>query len=178
MRAGATPVSASGALGSVMVAALVGSERVISRLIDALGIFAFTCTAALSFYQIVARFILEQPAAWSEPLTRMAMIWAVFLGLYALFRKGALISMDFAERRAAGATKQWMLALHTAAALAVMSFALYGGIKLLLIVRTHTISGLAISVGYAYAAVPVGAGLAIIAILATAMTRLASYKEL
>src|SRR5690606_23118051 len=98
------------------------------------------------------------PAAWSEPLTRMAMIWAVFLGLYALFSRGALISMDFAERRASGVAKRLMLVLHTVAALAMMSCALYGGIKLLLIVHTQTISGLSISVGYAYAAVPVGAG--------------------
>ena len=33
------------------------------------------------FFQVFTRFVLEEPAAWTEPWTRSAIIWVVFLGL-------------------------------------------------------------------------------------------------
>ena len=37
--------------------------------------------AALGVFQIVTRFVLEQPAEWSEILIRFSLIWMVFLGI-------------------------------------------------------------------------------------------------
>ena len=49
-------------------------------------------------YQIVTRFVLEQPAEWSEMLIRFTLIWMVFLGIPTAFRQGAMVSVDVLYR--------------------------------------------------------------------------------
>ena len=50
--------------------------------------------SALGVFQIVTRFVLEQPAEWSEVLIRFSLIWMVFLGIPMAFRQGAMVSVD------------------------------------------------------------------------------------
>ena len=54
--------------------------------------------STLGMFQIVTRFVLEQPAEWSEILIRLALIWMVFLGIPAAFRHGAMVSVDVLYR--------------------------------------------------------------------------------
>jgi TRAP-type C4-dicarboxylate transport system permease small subunit len=35
---------------------------------------------ALALFQVTTRFVFGHPSAWSEVITRSAMIWSVFLG--------------------------------------------------------------------------------------------------
>src|SRR5690625_7394920 len=46
---------------------------------------------ASGFYQVLSRFVLQSPAAWSEALTRATVIWTVMLGISLAFRHGALL---------------------------------------------------------------------------------------
>ncbi len=39
-------------------------------------------------YEVVARYFFNAPTIWAEELSRLAMIWAVFLGSAALLRSG------------------------------------------------------------------------------------------
>ena len=50
--------------------------------------------SALGVFQIVTRFVLEQPAEWSEVLIRFSLIWMVFFGVPTAFRQGAMVSVD------------------------------------------------------------------------------------
>ena len=54
--------------------------------------------ACLGMFQIIARFVLQQPAEWSEILIRISLIWMVFLGIPAAFRNGAMVSVDVLYR--------------------------------------------------------------------------------
>ena len=54
--------------------------------------------ASLGMFQIITRFVLEQPAEWSEILIRFSLIWMVFLGIPAAFRQGAMVSVDVLYR--------------------------------------------------------------------------------
>ena len=53
-----------------------------------------TLASALGMFQIVTRFVLEQPAEWTEVLIRFSLIWMVFLAIPAAFRPGAMVSVD------------------------------------------------------------------------------------
>jgi hypothetical protein len=54
--------------------------------------------SALGMFQIITRFVLEQPAEWSEILIRLSLIWMVFLGIPTAFRQGAMVSVDVLYR--------------------------------------------------------------------------------
>ena len=49
--------------------------------------------SALGMFQIITRFVLEQPAEWSEILIRLSLIWMVFVGIPMAFRQGAMVSV-------------------------------------------------------------------------------------
>ena len=57
-----------------------------------------TLASALGMFQIVTRFVLEQPAEWTEVLIRFSLIWMVFLGIPTAFRQGAMVSVDLLYR--------------------------------------------------------------------------------
>jgi TRAP-type C4-dicarboxylate transport system permease small subunit len=54
--------------------------------------------SSLGMFQIITRFVLEQPAEWSEILIRLSLIWMVFLGIPTAFRQGAMVSVDVLYR--------------------------------------------------------------------------------
>ena len=54
--------------------------------------------SSLGMFQIVTRFVLEQPAEWSEILIRLSLIWMVFMGIPMAFRQGAMVSVDVLYR--------------------------------------------------------------------------------
>jgi TRAP-type C4-dicarboxylate transport system permease small subunit len=49
--------------------------------------------AALGLWQIITRFVIQQPAEWTEVLIRFSLIWMVFLGIAQAFRIGAMVSV-------------------------------------------------------------------------------------
>ena len=60
---------------------------------------AMMATAAtLGLFQIFTRFVIEQPAEWTEVLIRFSLIWMVFMGIPMAFRNGAMVSVDVLYR--------------------------------------------------------------------------------
>jgi TRAP-type C4-dicarboxylate transport system permease small subunit len=114
--------------------------------------------ASLGLYQILARFVFQQPAEWSEVLIRFSLIWMVFLGAPAAFRQGAMVCVDVVHRLAGPVGKRaldWLVAI---AALVLIGFMIRFGFDYAWRARVQTISGLeSFSMTWAYLAIPVGA---------------------
>ncbi len=112
----------------------------------------------LGMYQILARFVFQQPAEWSEVLTRFSLIWMVFLGVPTAFRQGAMVCVDVAHRLAPPIGKRildWVVAI---AALILIGFMIRYGFDYAYRARVQTISGVeSFSMTWAYLAIPVGA---------------------
>ena len=114
--------------------------------------------ACLGLYQIIARFLLQQPAEWSEVLIRFALIWMVFMGAPAAFRQGAMVSVDVVHRRAGKVGRRALEAIAGLAALVLIGFMIRYGFDYAWRARVQTISGLeSFSMTWPYLAVPVGA---------------------
>ena len=114
--------------------------------------------ATLGMFQILTRFVLEQPAEWTEVLIRFSLIWMVFLGIPAAFRRGAMISVDVLYRWSPPRIKRaldWLVCLASLALTGVLvwwgwDYAQRGGVQ--------TMAGLeSLSMFWAYLAIPVGA---------------------
>ncbi len=141
-------------------------ERGSTALATALACAMLALAAALGLWQIITRFVIEQPAESTEVLIRFSLIWMVFLGIPLAFRTGAMVSVDVLHRLSRG---RWRRALDTAVAL--------GALLLLAVViwvgwdyaqrgRVQSISGLeGYSMFWAYLALPVGGVFSVIGVL-------------
>lgn len=120
---------------------------------------------ALALFQVITRFVFGEPSTWSEVITRSAMIWSVFLGVAPAYRYGSMIAVDIVQHML---PPRLGLALQvTASFLSVVFFAFlfWQGWAMTLRVVNQKLAALDVSIAWAYAALPVGAVFAIIAIL-------------
>ena len=120
---------------------------------------AMLATAAtLGVFQIITRFVLEQPAEWSEVLIRFSLIWMVFLGIPMAFRQGAMVSVDVLYRWSPPNIKRVLDWVVCGAALALVVIIFWWGWDYAVRGKVQTMSGLeGISMFWAYLAMPVGA---------------------
>ena len=122
--------------------------------------------ACAGLFQVLTRFILQEPATWSEPLIRMMLIWMAYPGLAAAVRAGSLVSVDLLYRLARGRRRRVLEGLIALATLALLGVLVWFGIDLTGRVRFQNLAGLEIPVSYAYAAIPAGALVSMLAVIA------------
>ncbi|MBS0427352.1 MAG: TRAP transporter small permease [Proteobacteria bacterium] len=143
----------------------LGLERRTTALSMALACLMLVIAASLGMFQIITRFVLEQPAEWSEILIRVSLIWMVFLGIPMAFRQGAMVSVDVLYRWSPPKMKRVLDAVVSIAALALMLVILWWGFDYAMRGRVQSMAGLeSISMVWAYLALPVGAVFSLIGI--------------
>lgn len=114
--------------------------------------------AALGMFQILMRFVLEQPAEWTEVLIRFSLIWMVFLAIPMAFRQGAMVSVDVLHRWSPPAMRRVLEYVVCAASLLLIAVLLWWGWDYAQRGSVQTMAGLeSVSMFWAYVAVPVGA---------------------
>ena len=113
--------------------------------------------ATLGMFQIVTRFVLEQPAEWTEVLIRFSLIWMVFLAIPAAFRQGAMVSVDVLYRWSPSALRRVLDAVVSLAALALIAVIVWFGWDYAQRGGVQSVAGLeSVSMFWAYVAMPVG----------------------
>jgi TRAP-type C4-dicarboxylate transport system permease small subunit len=126
--------------------------------------------ASLGMWQILTRFVLEQPAEWTEVLIRFSLIWMVFMGIAAAFRQGAMVCVDVLYRWSGARTRRfldWSVALVSIVLLVLIvwigwDYAQRG--------KVQTMAGLEeLSMFWAYLAMPVGGVFAILGAIGNAL---------
>ena len=122
--------------------------------------------SSLGMFQIVTRFVLEQPAEWSEILIRISLIWMVFLGIPAAFRQGAMVSVDVLYRWSPPRIKRVLDWVVCGAALALVAVIIWWGWDYAQRGSVQSMAGLeSISMFWAYLALPVGGVFCVIGII-------------
>jgi len=122
--------------------------------------------SALGMFQIITRFVLEQPAEWSEILIRLALIWMIFLGIPTAFRQGAMVSVDVLYRWSPPKFRRFLDWMVAAASMALILVVLWYGWDYAQRGRVQSMAGLeSISMFWGYLALPVGALFCILGII-------------
>jgi len=149
-----------------MKALILAIDRRVTWLALHLACLLLAVICVLGMWQVVSRFILSQPSTFTEEAMRRLLIWAVFLGIVAAFRRGALVSVDLMARVSRGTWRRVVRSLITGVSLAFLAVLVWFGINLLWRVRFQTFASMELSMAWAYAALPVGAVMAMVAVLA------------
>jgi TRAP-type C4-dicarboxylate transport system permease small subunit len=119
----------------------------------------FTC------YQVVMRFIFDQPSTWSEVLVRSIMIWTVYLGAAAAFREGAMIAAEFFVRAVPRPFGKALQIFAGVLSLAFLAILVWTGIDMVGRTSTQVLAGLGIPISWVYLALPIGGALGTLAVL-------------
>jgi TRAP-type C4-dicarboxylate transport system permease small subunit len=128
---------------------------------------AMLCIAvACGLWQVTVRFLFNAPSEWSEVLTRFALIWMVYLGAAAAVRQGSMVSIDLMHRLSKGRVRWALEGFIVLATIALMGVLLWFGAQLTWRVRFQQVAGLSVAMSWAYLAIPVGAALSIVSVLA------------
>ena len=141
-------------------------DRGLFRLVSVVAQLLLVSSVAAAFYQVVTRFILESPADWSEAWSRASLIWAVLLGVALAFRQGAMLSVEMLRNSLKGSGRRMLEFLLMAVSVLFMGFLAWVGGSMVWRVRFQTMPSLEVSISWVYLAIPVGATLAIVAIVA------------
>src|SRR5512139_1936931 len=111
-----------------MVKWLLAIDRVVTNAVWAVAAVLLAAISVLGLYQVLIRFVFNQPSSWTEEIIGRLLIWTVALGVAAAFRQGALVSVDVMLRWSRG---RWRKA-----------------VRLIILVVTATFLGLLAWVGY------------------------------
>ena len=155
-----------------MLAFLSAFDRGLFKLLSIVCCIGLAVLAGVCLYQVFSRFVLEAPTVWSEALARTLMVWVVLLGMPIALRKGAAISMSVAAEMASPRVKaviDLVVAIAIAVALVIM---FYQGLALLDRISNQRLAGLDVPIVWAYAAVPAGAALGLIALLLSGVEKI------
>lgn len=122
--------------------------------------------SSLGMFQIITRFVLEQPAEWSEILIRLTLIWMVFMGIPMAFRQGAMVSVDVLYRWSPPKIRRVLDAAVCFATLSLIFIIIWWGWDYSLRGRVQSMAGLeSLSMFWGYVAMPVGAMFSVLAIV-------------
>lgn len=120
----------------------------------------------LGIWQVITRFVFSQPSIWTEEAMRRLLIWMVMLGIVVAFRNGSLVSVDLMLRLSRGVWRSAVRWIVTGVNLVFLSTMAWFGIELVSRVRFQTFASMDLSMGWAYGAIPAGALLALLAVIA------------
>jgi TRAP-type C4-dicarboxylate transport system permease small subunit len=141
-------------------------ERFTTAVSMAVACAMLALSASLGLYQIFTRFVIEQPAEWTEVLIRFSLIWMVFLGIPMAFREGSMVSVDVVYRWSGDKAKRVLDFVVCGAALLLVCIIIWWGWDYANRGKVQTVTGLEdVSMFWAYLAMPVGGLFCVIALI-------------
>lgn len=134
-------------------------DQYVAWALEGLVVALLAAAAGLGAYQVLTRFVLHQPASWTEALTRVLLVWMVCLGAALAVRAGALVAFDVLRNIGGGRFGKFFQLLGLAFSVFFFALLAWTGYEITDRVRFQNLAGLEISIAWSYAALPVGGAL-------------------
>ncbi|MGY6633968.1 MAG: TRAP transporter small permease [Alkalilacustris sp.] len=141
-------------------------EYLTTRVVTLLACGALALAAVLACYQILMRYVIRQPTAWTEPVLQLAIIYMVYLGIAVTFRRGALISVDVLENMARGRAQSALRWFILICVLTLLGHMFWYGWAMAARAQVNVHPTLGISMMWAFLSIPVGSVFAMLAVVA------------
>jgi TRAP-type C4-dicarboxylate transport system permease small subunit len=149
-----------------------GKVKVAKRIIDSLNrvikwilIFLFFIMVIAVFLQVLFRFVLDQPLAWTEELARYLLIWIAFLGTgYAMSVK-AHPSIELLFEKASISVKKVLIVVSTGLMIFFFWNIVVNSIEFIQRSMTQTSPVLHVPMGLVYTVIPISSVLFVMNLL-------------
>lgn len=108
-------------------------------------------------WQVVTRFLLQEPSSYTEELARFLLIWIGLLGAAYAYRKKAHLGLDILSQKLEGEAKRKLdVFISIVCAIFACVIMIYGGSKLVILTLEldQMSAALQIKVGYLYSVIP------------------------
>jgi TRAP-type C4-dicarboxylate transport system permease small subunit len=125
--------------------------------ITIVALFGVLTTAV--FAQVVARYVFNQPPAWTEELARFCQVWIILLASSICIRKGSHLAVDYLGPAMAPWVRR-TVAVFTGSLVAMYAgVVVIWGVRLLMIGLMQTSPAMQINMGLVYLVFPLAGGL-------------------
>ena len=116
----------------------------------------FVILTLLVFWQVITRYLLNNPSAWSEELASYAFAWTTMFGAAYVFGKREHMSIPvLVERFSKKNQKILAIISECLVLLFAVVILIYGGIEITLLTMGQLSSSLPVAMGYVYMVIPI-----------------------
>ncbi len=145
--------------------------RPIRRSVEITIVTLFAVLTMAVFAQVVARYVFNQPPAWTEELARFCQVWIILLTSSICIRKGSHLAVDYLGPALKPRARR-VIALITGCLIALYSgVVVIWGVHLMMLGLVQTSPAMQLNMGLVYLVFPVAGGLMLLeSILATGQT--------
>lgn len=133
---------------------------------------------AVMLYQVVLRYAFNSANIWSEELARYLMCYVVLLGAAVAVRRGSHLQVDFLINLLKPRARCIAVCVCTLAGMIFLVYFLLYGVDLCGNTVNSISSGTGIPMSYAYACLPIGAVLMLLASVEVILKELLKFTEL
>lgn len=146
-------------------AGVLAVERVTTRVALILSVSMLALAATAAFYQVITRFVFNDPSHFSEVASRSLVIWSVFLGAANVFRRNEMMRVEVIFAVIPSRVHTGLE--YFVAGLSLLFFILlaYYSYQMGLRVQPQRMAGMDVSIAWAYSALPVGSVFTTIALV-------------
>ena len=123
----------------------------------------FSLMIAVTFAQVIFRYVLRSPLPWSEELARYCFVWIVFLGATLGLERGVHIGVDILTILLPGRVQRWLAAINEVLILAFVLLIILASISVVDANRLQFSPALGLQMAKVYLAIPLG--MAVMALL-------------
>jgi TRAP-type C4-dicarboxylate transport system permease small subunit len=150
---------------NILLSVLTKVDHILAKAEAAVLIILVAVMTVVVFLQVVYRYVLTQPLHWSEELARYLFVWLSILGATLGLQKRGHFGLDFFYRMFPDKGRRFLQFLIYLLMGSVILVILVQGIKLVQITVLQESPAMGISMGWAYACLPVAAALMTIHLL-------------
>lgn len=141
-------------------------RSLLNKVIETVCMILLVLMVVLATWQIITRYILNNPSTITEDLLIYSFVWMSLLGSAYVFGKKDHMTMVFLRQKLEGKSDSMKLALNIMTELVVMVFSalvlVFGGIQISMLAMGQVSPALGISMGYIYLALPLSGIITII----------------
>ena len=140
-------------------------REILFRLEKAVGGALLAVLAATIFIQVLSRYVLDFPLAWSEEVSRYSFIWLTMIVAPICIRKNANLGIDVLTKDLPQPTALVLQVITHVLVIILASVFVLWGAGILEVVKYQRSPAMGIPMNWIYAAIPVGGMLMIVELL-------------
>ena len=125
----------------------------------------FSLMIAVTFAQVIFRYVLRSPLPWSEELARYCFVWIVFLGATLGLERGVHIGVDILTILLPGRVQRWLAAINEVLILAFVLLIILASVSVVDANRLQFSPALGLQMAKVYLAIPLGMAVMVLLLL-------------